>query len=59
MSDSNIELPQDWQDQGWTIETASEEGQPYDEPWNADVVIAAADPSTLQGEGTEGETQYG
>jgi hypothetical protein len=59
MSDSNIELPQEWTDQGWTIETAGQEREPQDEAWNAEVVVAAADPSTLPAEGSEGDTAYG
>lgn len=59
MSDSNIELPQEWTDQGWTVETAAQEKEPQDEVWNAGVVVAAADPSTLPDDTSEGDTAYG
>lgn len=50
MSDQGIELPPEWAEQGWTVESALEDVEGNDSEWGASVVIAAADPSDVQGE---------
>jgi hypothetical protein len=59
MSDEGIELPPEWAEQGWTLETALADDEGNDSEWGTSVVIAAADPSEVQGEQGEEETAIG
>jgi len=59
---SDVELPQEWLDQGWTLESASEKDEAADQEWGASAALAAADPSTLStepGQGGEEGTAIG
>ena len=54
MSESSVELPPEWAEQGWTLETATEEDEVGDSEWDTSVEVAAADPSQVEGQGEEG-----
>jgi hypothetical protein len=50
MSEEGIELPAEWLEAGWTLESALADDEGNDSEWGASVVLAAADPSEVQGE---------
>jgi hypothetical protein len=50
MSDEGIELPAEWAEQGWTLETALADDEGNDSEWGTSLMVAAADPSEVQGE---------
>jgi hypothetical protein len=50
MSEEGIELPPEWVAQGWTVESALADDEGNDSEWGASMVLAAADPSEVDGE---------
>ena len=48
MSDDNIELPEDWIEQGWTPENALEETASDFSDWGAEAQISAPDPADVE-----------
>jgi hypothetical protein len=56
MSEEGIELPAEWVEQGWTLETALADDEGNDSEWGTEVALAAADPAEVDG---EGETRIG